>query len=242
MRSSGAFVLALLGVGGLACAQGSAAQPDDEPAASLEPAHPIETDAALAGKPPAWGDASVEPTDAADGAVLPAPDAAAATTFVSGSVAGVSISPASAGAVVVAAGGAVDRVVIAITTRAGFCADYANGIDHAGERTLVLVVIAKGATSSVAAATYAIGSSKPSSAGGSFDTSARVLAYDAQCQTTVAAANENATAGSITLTQVAGGALRGMFSLSFPGGGVFSGSLDAAVCTAPGADSFTCVP
>jgi hypothetical protein len=160
---------------------------------------------------------------------------------VNGSASGVTIAPAHASAVVVSSGASVGRIVIPLQTHASFCADYAGGVDHAGERSLILALIATG-NAPVGAATYTIGTSKPSSAGGTFDVSGRVLAYDATCASTVAASKEYATSGTVTLTGVAAGAVTGTFSLSFPGGGQLTGALDADVCTAPGADSFTCTP
>ncbi|HSO39101.1 MAG TPA: hypothetical protein VLT33_41530 [Labilithrix sp.] len=237
MRSLAAFALLTPGALLLACAQGSAIQLDDR-AASLDPAHPAGVDGGPVVAEPSDAALEARPDDAAGG---PEADAAVAT-FVNGAAAGVTIAPAHAGAVLVAAGGSVERLVIPLTTRAGFCADYANGVDHAGEHTLVLVVIAKG-TSSVGPGTYTVGTGAPSSVGGSFDTSARILSYDAQCKTTVAAAKEYAAAGSITVLQVAGAAVTATFSLTFPGStAIVSGSLSAAVCTAHGADSFACVP
>jgi hypothetical protein len=223
---------------GIACAKGSTPV-GDEPVVANEPTQPG-FDAATSPTKHPVADAAAEASDALADAPATVPDAAMPATFVTGTAAGVSISPAYAGAVVVQSSGAAKRVVIAITLHTGFCADYSNGIDHAGEHTLVLAVIANGA-STVAPATFTIGTGAASSAGGRFDTSVRVLSYDGQCQTTVSPNDEYASSGSITLTQVAGADAIGTFSLTFPNG-AFSGAFDGTVCTSPGADSFACMP
>lgn len=240
MKWRSALLLAGLGVRGLACARGSDAMAPDDQSASVDPAHPTSSDGGP-GHLEASTPTSPPPADAASEATAPSEPDAAPGTFVNGSASGVSIASAHASAVVVRSGGVVERIVVALQTRTGFCADYSGGVDRAGERSLILAVIANG-SGAVVPTTYAVGTGQPSSAGGSFDTSGRVLSYDAQCNTTVAPAKENATSGTVTLTQVAAGGVVGTFSLSFPGGGQLSGALDADVCTTPGADSFTCLP
>ena len=241
MKSRNVVFLAGLGVLGLACARGSDASPPDEAADAIEPTLPAAADAG-----PARGDASAPSSPpAADASgdapvATPAPDAGPGT-FVSGSASGVSIAPAHASAIVVRSGAFVERIVIAIQTRSGFCTDYSGGVDRAGERSLILAVVATGSVP-VGSASFTIGTGQASPGGGTFDVSGRVLAYDSQCSTTVPASKENATSGTVTLTQVAAGGVVGTFSVAFPGGGQLSGALDADVCTAPGADSFTCSP
>ncbi|MBS2014872.1 MAG: hypothetical protein JST00_18425 [Deltaproteobacteria bacterium] len=238
MRTQYLCISACFAAAVTACATGLSSPPtDDVPVTSTEPTRPEPGDASSETPERPRSEAGVDaPIE------TPEPDASAPTTFVTGTVAGVSISPAHGGAVRVMSGGAPSRLVIAITTRPTFCADYAAGIDHAGEKTLVLAVIGGGGASAVQPATYTVGRGRPSTLGGSFDTSARVLSYDASCQTTVSAANEYATSGTITITGVAGAAVTGTFSLTYPGGGSFTGAFDAEACTSPGADSFTCAP
>jgi hypothetical protein len=243
MKWRSALLLAcLVGAVGVACARGSDDAPADDPASSTAPTTPT----GPAPKGPLTDGSAPTPSADASGAsdaapvVTPGPDAAPGT-FVSGSASSVTIAPAHASAVVVTSGGFIERIVIPIQTHATFCADYAGGIDHAGERSLILVVIATG-SSAVGAATYTVGTGKSSSAGGTFDASGRVLSYDASCTTTVSSSKENAASGTITLTHVASNSVVGTFSLTFPGGGQLTGALDADVCTAPGADSFTCKP
>jgi hypothetical protein len=236
------LLFAGLGLAGLACARGSDTAGVEDPGAAADPTIPAgpgaRTTVVDSSAPIVTGPAA----DAGDDAPVatPGPDAAPGT-FVSGSASGITIAPAHASAVVVMSGGHIERIVIPIQTHASFCADYAGGVDHAGERSLILALIAT-ANGAVGPATYTIGKGQPSSAGGSFDVSGRVLAYDATCATTVSAAKEYAASGTVTLTQVAAGNVAGTFSLSFPGGGQLDGALDAPVCTAPGADSFTCLP
>lgn len=245
MKWRSALLLAgLVGAVGLACARGSDDAATDDPASSTAPTTPTGPDAKAPtadGSTPT-GDGSAPTGDAGSDAptVTPVPDASPGT-YVSGSTSGVTIAPAHASAVVVTSGGSIERIVIPIQTRANFCADYAGGFDHAGEHSLILVVIATG-SSAVGPATFTIGTGKSSSAGGTFDASGRVLSYDASCTTTVPSSKEYAASGTITLTHVASNSVVGTFSLTFPGGGQLTGALDADVCTAPGADSFTCKP
>jgi len=229
----------------IACARGATdplveeiAPTEGEPAASLPGA-----DASAGGDAGASRDGDSDDGASPDGNKPDAaPTAPASGTTVTGAASGITIAPAHAAAVVVASLASVDRVVVVISTRPGFCADYAGGVDHAGDKSLAIAVVAKGLFSSVGPATYTIGTNKPSSTGGSFDTSARVAAYDSQCKSTVAAANESATSGTVTLSAVAPSGIKGTFSLTYPGGGSLSGTLDATVCTSPGADTFVCMP
>lgn len=244
MLARRAFVFAALtGALAAACARG-ATDPLVEELAPTEGAPPTGlpgTDAAAAVD--AGGTLDAGPDDGASPAAKK-PDAGAVPggTTVTGTASGVTIAPAHAAAVVVASLASVDRVVVVISTRPGFCADYASGVDRAGDESLAIAVVAKGLFSSVGPATYTIGTSKPSSTGGSFDTSARIASYDSQCKSTVSAANESATSGTVTLSAVAPSGIKGTFSLTYPGGGSLSGSLDATVCTSPGADTFVCMP
>jgi hypothetical protein len=222
-------------------------------AACARGSHPadVETGDAFAANPPTAGrvgatsdsrdgDAAVDVTRREAGEVDPVDAGQAPGTSVIGAVAGVSVRPAHAAAIAVSGALGVERIVVTVTTRPGFCDDYAAGIDRAGERTLIFAVIASDAISTVGRATYSVGAGRPSSAGGTFDTSARVLSYDAQCRTTVAPADEFASSGTLTLDSV-GGVVSGTFDVTFAGGS-FRGALDAPTCVAPGADTFTCHP
>lgn len=222
----------------------AAPQPTEDPSTSSVPEEPPVA-SSDSGTPPGRSPGTPSPSPGGT-SPTPTPQPAPGTAVVNGSVAGVSIAPAHASAIVVREPifGLVDRVVISIQTVAGFCADYANGVDRAGSRSLVIAILSLPG-STVETATYAIGAAKPSSGGpnpfGVYTSSARVLSYDAQCTTTIAPSAEKAISGSITLTQLGAG-VSGTFTLDFPNGGQLSGSLSADVCSAPGAATFTCTP
>jgi hypothetical protein len=83
-------------------------------------------------------------------------------------------------------------------------------------------------TPAIAAGTYTVGTSGLDAAGFRVGVAANFDASDASCNSTLAG-GQQATAGTVTLTEVSSAGAAGSFNFTFPGGAL-SGSFDVPAC------------
>ena len=110
---------------------------------------------------------------------------------------------------------------VVITNIAGTCSVVQNHGDPRSAQALQIVAGAAGG--SVPVGTYTIGATTTTTASASFS------AQDANCMAT---AGEQATGGTVELTEVGGASLQGNFDLTFANGDHLTGSFTAPVCNA----------